>query len=240
MIQIIPSIAIYQGKCVKVPPGDFEHPVVYGDSPIEVAQTLEDHGIKRVHLIDLDGAKQGGVVNYNALKMMTGYTDLSIDFSGGIQTDSDVRLAFESGAKFITSATIAAKERTFFAGWLVTYGRERVVLAADSKKGKIVTGGWMRETEIDLMELIGYYYERGIKYVKCTDVNRDGTLEGPAIELYKQILQEYPELCLLASGGVRSVADIDKLAEIGVYGVLFGKAYYEGKIDLKDLRQYLE
>jgi phosphoribosylformimino-5-aminoimidazole carboxamide ribotide isomerase len=240
MIQIIPSISIYNGKCVKVPPGDFEHAVVYGDSPLDVAQTFEDHGIRRIHLIDLDGAKKGRVVNYNILQMIAGYTNLDIDFSGGIHTDSDVRTAFECGAKYITAASVAATERGFFSSWLISYGRERIVMAADARAGKIITGGWRQKTDIDLMELVGYYYERGIKYVKCTDVGRDGQLQGPATDLYEQILAAYPDICLLASGGVRSVEDIRKLDEMGVYGVMFGKAYYEGQIDLDDLRPFLQ
>jgi phosphoribosylformimino-5-aminoimidazole carboxamide ribotide isomerase len=240
MIQIIPSISIFNGKCVKVPPGDFEHPIEYGDSPLDVAQTFADHGIERLHLIDLDGARKGKVVNYEILQMIAAYTDLHVDFAGGIQTDSDIRTAFVCGAKFVTSASVAATERAFFASWLISYGRERIVLAADTKNGKIITGGWQRNTDIDLMELIDYYYERGIKYVKCTDVSLDGQLQGPAIPLYKQILAKYPDIKLLASGGVRSVADIEKLAEIGVYGVMFGKAYYEGLINLKDLEKFTQ
>jgi phosphoribosylformimino-5-aminoimidazole carboxamide ribotide isomerase len=240
MIRIIPSISIYQGKCVKVPPGDFEHPVVYGDSPVEVAQIFEEHGIRRIHLVDLDGAKKGSVVNYGMVRMIAGYTNLTVDFAGGIQTEEDVRLAFANGAVSVAAASVAASNRELFLSWLNTYGRERIVLTADTRKGKIVTDGWRRSTDIDLFELIGYYYERGIKYVKCTDVGRDGTLEGPAIELYKQILVDFPDICLMASGGVRSVNDIDSLADAGVYGVIFGKAYYEGKIKLDDLRNYLD
>ncbi len=239
MIQLIPSISIYNGKCVKVPPGDFEHAVFYGESPIEVAQTFEDHGIKRVHLIDLDGARKGRVVNYDILRMITGYTDLAVDFAGGVQTDSDIRTAFEYGAKTIISASIAVKERRFFTAWLVSYGREHIILAADARKGSILTDGWQRDTGVDIMELIGYYYERGVKYVKCTDVERDGRQQGPAFELYKQILMDFPDISLIASGGVSSVEDIDKLAEMGVYAVMFGKAYYEGNIDLKDLKVFL-
>jgi len=239
MIQIIPSISIYQGKCVKVPPGDFENPVIYGDSPIEVAQLFEEHGIRKIHLVDLDGAKKGSVVNFSVLRMIAGYTSLSVDFSGGIHTDEDVQLALENGATYIAAASVAAINQDIFASWIKTYGRERIVLTADSLNGKIITDGWRHSTAIDLFSLIAYYYERGIKYIKCTDVGRDGTMEGPALDLYKQILTDFPDICLMASGGVRSVADIDNLATIGVYGVIFGKAYYEGRIKLEDLRHYL-
>ncbi len=239
MIQIIPAISVYQGKCVKVPPGDFEHPVIYGDSPVEVAQTFEEYGIRRIHLVDLDGAKKGSVVNFSVLRMIAGYTSLSVDFSGGIQTSEDVQLAIQNGATYVAAASVAVVNRPEFSSWIDTYGRDRIVLTADSMNGKIVTGGWQQTTEIDLLELIRYYYDKGIKYVKCTDVGRDGTMEGPAIDLYKQILAEFPDICLLASGGVRSVSDIDKLAVAGVYGVIFGKAYYEGKIKLEDLRHYM-
>jgi phosphoribosylformimino-5-aminoimidazole carboxamide ribotide isomerase len=239
MIEIIPSISVYQGKCVKVPPGDFENPIVYGDSPMEVAQAFEDNGIRRIHLIDLDGAKKGSVVNHNVLQMIAGYTNLSIDFTGGIHTKADAQMAFDNGAKFVTAASVAATKRDFFATWIGHFGREKIVLAADALRGKIVTDGWRKSTGIDLFEQIAFYYEKGIKCVKCTDVGRDGTLEGPSIGLYKQILTDFPGICLLASGGVRNTKDIHKLAEIGVFGVIFGKAYYEGKIKLRDLRDYL-
>lgn len=239
MIQIIPAISIYQGKCVKMPPGDFEHPIIYGDSPVEVAQEFEQHGIRRVHLVDLDGARKGSVVNFSVLRMIAGYTSLSIDFSGGIHTSEDVQLAIQNGATYVAAASVAVVNRKEFSSWIETYGKDRIVLTADAMNGKIVTGGWQQNTQIDLFEQIAYYHNLGIKYVKCTDVGRDGTMEGPAIELYKQILSEFPDICLLASGGVRSVSDIDKLAVAGVYGVIFGKAYYEGKIKLEDLRHYL-
>lgn len=239
MIQIIPAISIYQGKCVKVPPGDFENPIIYGDSPVDVAQLFEEHGIRRVHLVDLDGAKKGTVVNFSVLRMISGYTSLSIDFSGGIHTSEDVQLSLQNGATYVAAASIAVTDRKEFSSWIDTYGKDRIILTADSRNGKIITDGWRQSTQIDLFELIGYYHSLGIKYVKCTDVGRDGTMEGPAIDLYKQLLEEFPDLCLLASGGVRSVTDIDKLAVAGVYGVIFGKAYYEGKIKLSDLRHYL-
>lgn len=239
MIEIIPSISVYQGKCVKVPPGDFDNPVIYCDSPLEVAQAFEDGGIRRVHLVDLDGAKKGSVVNHEVLRMIAGYTSLAIDFTGGIHTEADARTAFDNGAAFVTAASVAATDRERFSAWIGHFGREKVVLAADTLNGKIVTDGWRTSTDIGLRDQVAFYHQKSIKYVKCTDVGRDGTLEGPSIELYEQILTDFPDICLLASGGVRNTADIRRLAEIGVFGVMFGKAYYEGKIKLKDLRDYL-
>ena len=239
MIEIIPSISVYQGKCVKVRPGDFENPVIYCDSPMEVAQAFEDNGIRRIHLVDLDGAKKGSVVNHEVLRMIAGYTSLAIDFTGGIHTEADAQTAFENGASFVTAASVAATNRELFVAWIGCFGREKIVLAADTLAGRIVTDGWRKSTDIGLFEQIAFYYEKGIKYVKCTDVGRDGTLEGPSIGLYQQILADFPGICLLASGGVRNTADIHRLAEIGVFGVMFGKAYYEGRIKLKELREYL-
>jgi phosphoribosylformimino-5-aminoimidazole carboxamide ribotide isomerase len=239
MIQIIPSITLYKGKCVKMAPGDFENAEVFDVDPIGLAQSFEDHGIKRIQLIDLDGAKRGRVVNHNILRMIAHYTNLAVDFSGGIFTDSDVRIAFENGAKFITADSVAANERNFFASWVVSYGREKIVLSADARDGKIVTHGWQKNTNIDLMEFLGYYVERGIKYVKCTDLGSVGKMQGPAFGLYKTILETYPDIYLLASGGVRSMDDIMKLEEMGVQGVMFSTAYYQGKIDLKDLEKLI-
>ena len=240
MIEIIPSISILQGKCVKVHPGHFENPVVYSHDPLETAQQLETAGIKRLSLIDLDGAKSGEAVNYNILEMIARYTSLSVDFSGGINSEDDIRTAFECGAKHVAVSTLAVRKPELFTSWIVTYGREKVILVADAVKGKIITGSWLKETEIDLLEHIDFFYERGIKYVKCTDVTKDGELEGPPFELYSQLLKTYPRLSLIASGGVSSIDDILKLQEIGVQGVMFSTAYYEGRIDLKALQQVLQ
>ena len=239
MIQIIPSITLYKGKCVKMAPGDFENAQVFDIDPIELAQSFEDHGIKRLQLVDLDGAKRGRIVNHNILCMIARYTSLAVDFSGGIVTDSDVRIAFENGAKYITADNVVTNERNFFSSWVVSYGREKIVLSADARDGKIVTHGWRKKTDIDLMEFLGYYVERGIKYVKCTDLNQVGQMQGPAFDLYKTILETYPDIYLLASGGIRSMDDIIKLEEMGVHGVMFSTAYYQGKIDLKDLEKMI-
>jgi phosphoribosylformimino-5-aminoimidazole carboxamide ribotide isomerase len=239
MIELIPSIAIYNGKCVKMAPGDFEHPVIYNADPIELAQTFESHGIRRVQLIDLDGAQKGRVVNYNILCQIASYTGLAVDFSGGIYTDSDVRIAFENGARYITAASVAAKERSFFSSWIVSYGREKIALAADTQDGKIMTRGWQRNTNIDVMEHIEFYVNRGIKYVKCTDISRHGKLQGPSFDLYREILEHFPDIYLIASGGVGAVEDIIKLEEMGVHAVMFSTAYYDGKIKIEDLEKIM-
>jgi phosphoribosylformimino-5-aminoimidazole carboxamide ribotide isomerase len=171
--------------------------------------------------------------------MIAAYTSLAVDFSGGIYTDSDVRIAFESGARYITAASVAAKERNFFSSWIVSYGREKIALAADTQDDKIMTSGWQRNTNIDVMEHIEYYANRGIKYVKCTDVSRHGKLAGPSFDLYQKILERFPDIYLIASGGVGSVEDIVKLEEMGVHAVMFSTAYYEGKIDLKELEKIM-
>lgn len=240
MIEIIPSLSVYQRRLVKMAPGDYDNPVVYDQDPVEMAQELEAAGIRRIQLVDLDGAKQGSIVNREILKMMAGYTDLEVDFTGGIYTDSDIRAAFENGARYITAATVAAREPAFFASWIVSYGREKMVLAADSRDGKIVAGGWQNTTQIDVLDHIQFFYDRGIKYVKCTDLAKDGKMEGPALDLYGRILDRFPDLKVLASGGVSSVADIEQLEEMGVYGVLIGKAFYDGRIRLADLSKYLQ
>jgi len=237
MIEIIPTISIYQGKCVKVAPGKFESPVVYGNDPLEVAQEFKDQGIKHISIIDLDGAQQGEAVNYNILEMIVRYTDLKVDFSGGINSEDDIRNAFECGATYVAAATIAAQKPDFFASWLVTYGNEKIILVADGIEGKIMTGGWQKKTEIDLISHIDFFYERGIKYVKCTDVSKDGGMAGPPFELYKTIMEKFPRIKLIASGGVSSIDDILKLQEIGVFGVMFGRAYYEKKINLHELQK---
>jgi phosphoribosylformimino-5-aminoimidazole carboxamide ribotide isomerase len=239
MIEIIPSISIFQGKCVKVHPGNFENPIVYDKNPLEAAQELEDLGIKRLSLIDLDGAKSGEAVNFEILEMIARYTQLDIDFSGGINSEDGIRTAFECGAKHIAASTIAVQKPDFFTSWIVTYGREKLILAADAINGKITTSGWVKTTEINLLQHIDFFYDRGIKYIKCTDVSKDGEMEGPPLELYKQILEKYPRISLIASGGVSSIDDIVSLQNIGVHGVMFSTAYYEGKINLKELQQVL-
>ncbi len=239
MIQIIPSIAIKDGKIIRVEGANFDQAKVYNDSPIDVARKLEDHGIKIVHLVDLDGAHRGAPVNYHILEMLSGHTDLELDFTGGIHTDGDISKAYEYGADYITAASVAVERKELFASWIVSYGREKITLGADVLNGKIAYKGWMQNTDIDILEHIGYFYERGLKYVKTTDIAKEGSLAGPAFDLYASIIKEFPEICVLASGGVRNIDDIKRLNDMGVFAVIFGKAYYEGNIKLEDLKEFL-
>jgi len=239
MIQIIPSIWIREGRCVRVKQGDFSQEKIYEESPLDLARRFEDHGIKIIHLVDLDGARRGSPVNYYTLEAIAGHTSLKIDFAGGIQTDGDISKAFEYGAKYITAATVAVRNPELFASWIISYGRERMTLGADSIDGKIAIKGWQKQTPIDIFKHIEYFYNRGLKYVKTTDIARDGLLEGPSFELYGKMMEQFPDIQLLASGGVRSIEDIDRLNDMGVYSVIFGKALMEERIKLEDLKKYL-
>lgn len=239
MIQIIPSIVINDGKVIKMQQGDFAREKVYKQSPIDLARNFEDHGIEVVHLVDLDGARRGQPVNYHILEAIAGYTNLKIDFTGGIHTDGDISKAYEYGATYITAASIAATRREQFSSWIISYGREKITLGADVIDGKIAIRGWQRNTNIDLFDHIEYFYSRGLKYVKSTDISRDGVMVGPAFNMYKEIKNRFPDLCILASGGVRNVDDIKKLNDMGIFAVIFGRAYYEGKITLKELENFL-
>ncbi len=239
MIKILPSIWVIKGKCVRVKQGDYSNQIIYNDSPLDVALEFEDHGIRQVHLVDLEGARRGSPINYPVLEAIAGYTNLRIDFTGGIHTDGDISKSFEYGANYITAATIAVYDKELFSSWLVSYGRDLVTLAADSKDRKIIVKGWQKNTEIDLFDHVQYYYDRGLKYLKTTDIDKDGQLEGPSLDLYKELITRFPSLRLIASGGVRSIQDIEKLQELGVYGVHFGKAYYEGNIKLSELASFL-
>ncbi|MEO9805538.1 MAG: 1-(5-phosphoribosyl)-5-[(5-phosphoribosylamino)methylideneamino] imidazole-4-carboxamide isomerase [Reichenbachiella sp.] len=235
---LVPSISIKDGKVTRLTRGDYTSGKIYNESPIDLARQFEDHGINRLHLIDLDGAKKGTPVNYHILEMMSGYSDIAINFSGGIHTDGDITKCFEFGAESITSATIAVYNPDMFSSWMMSYGREKIALGADTLDGLIRVGGWQKGTKIDLFEHIDYFYSRGLKYLKTTDISREGAMEGPSFGLYQQVIEKFPNLCLFASGGIRSVDDIQHLQDIGVYGVIFGKAFYEGKITLKDIEGF--
>ena len=235
---LVPSISVIEGKTIRLTKGDYSSEKVYDDTPIDVAKQFEDHGISRIHLIDLDGAKKGETVNYDVLHMISAYTDLKINFTGGMHTDGDVLKAFEYGAESITAASIAVSNKEMFANWLMSYGRQKVALAADSLDGKIQIKGWQKKTTKNLFEHVAYFYDRGLKYLKTTDISKDGSMEGPAFDLYKKLLKEFPNLSVFASGGVRGMDDIKKLKDIGLYGVIFGKAFYEGTITLKDIDNY--
>jgi len=239
MIQIIPSISIINGKVTRLKQGDYSNETVYEDSPVDVARRFEDVGIKKIHIVDLDGARKGAPVNYHVLEAIAGYTNLKIDYSGGISTDGDISKCYEYGASSITASSLAINNKKLFGSWLVSYGREKITLGADALEGKITIKGWQKATDIDLFDHLDYYYMRGVKYVKSTDVAKDGIQEGPNFDMYKNIISRFSGINLIASGGVRSVDDIKQLNDIGVKGVIFGRAYYEGNITLNDLQPLL-
>ena len=239
MIQIIPSISIINGKVTRLKQGDYSNETVYKDSPVDVARRFEEVGIKKIHIVDLDGARKGSPVNYHVLEAIAGYTNLKIDYSGGISTDGDISKCYEYGATSITASSVAINNKKLFASWLVSYGREKITLGADALDGKITIKGWQKATDIDLFDHLDYFYMRGVKYVKSTDVSKDGIQEGPNFDMYKEIISKFKGINLIASGGVRSVDDIKQLNDIGVKGVIFGRAYYEGNLTLNDLKPLL-
>jgi phosphoribosylformimino-5-aminoimidazole carboxamide ribotide isomerase len=242
MIQVIPSIAIRNGKVVKMRKGDPSSEKAYDENPLDLAKRFEDHGIEVVHLVDLDGATKGSPVNWFALEAIAGHTNLKVDFTGGISTDGDISKAYEFGAAYITAASVAVTDPELFASWIISFGREKITLGADvvdKDSMRLLYRGWKDKSELTLHEHLAYFYNRGLKYVKSTDVSRDGVLEGPAFEFYKEVRTAFPELSILASGGVRGVDDIKRLQDMGIFGVIFGKAFYEGVLKLEDLEQFL-
>lgn len=242
MFEIIPSIWLIDGKCVRLKRGDFATQEVISSNPLEIAQTFEGIGIKRLHLVDLDGARRGEPKNYHILEAISGYTELNVDFTGGVSTDGDVIKCFEFGAKTVTIASAAANHPERFAQFILSYGREKINLAADTnpEDHKIKIKGWLKKTEIDLFDHIEFFYDRGLKYLKCSDVTRDGVMEGPNLELYKEIQDRFPSIHVAASGGVRGIDDFKKLRDMGLKAAVFGRAYYEGKISLNDLEKFLK
>lgn len=235
MIEIIPAIDIIDGKCVRLSQGDYNEKKIYNENPVEVAKMFEGTGITRLHLVDLDGAKAKHIVNYNVLENITSQTSLIVDFGGGIQSDEDVDIAFSSGADMITGGSIAVKNRDMFLSWLNKYGNEKIILGADCKDRKIAVSGWQESTTLNIIDFIGSYVEKGIKKVVCTDISKDGMLQGPSLGLYEEILQAFPGLYLIASGGVGSFQDIIDLENTGMPAVIIGKAIYENKITLEEL-----
>ena len=235
MIELIPAIDIIGGQCVRLTKGDYDQKTVYRDSPSEVAKEFEDLGFKRLHVVDLDGAKSKHIVNDAVLKSITTETNLIVDFGGGIKTDEDIEKAFASGASMVTVGSIAVTHPELFMGWLEKYGAERMILGADVRHGKISINGWKEDSEEDLLPFLKKYIDAGVRNVLCTEISKDGTLSGPAIDLYKEIMAAYPELHLIASGGVSSIDDIKALDKAGIPSVVFGKAIYEGKINLNEL-----
>ena len=237
-MQLIPSISILNGKINRLKKGDFTNPETYDDSPVDLAKKFEDHGIEILHLLDLDGVLEGWPVNYHILEAIAGHTNLKIDFTGGVNTDGDISKSFEYGANYLTMGSIAVKRPKRFASWIISYGREKITLSAGSKDGKIVVRGWQQETDIDLFEHIEYFYDRGLKYVKVTDICLDGMMEGSAFDLYAKVMKRFPDIKVLASGGVRNMDDVNKLADLGVYSTIFGRAFFEGKIKLEELEAF--
>lgn len=236
---IIPAIDLIGGKCVRLSQGDYSSKKEYHDDPLEMAKRFEGAGITRLHLVDLDGAKAKKIVNADVLERICSGTSLQVDFGGGIQADEEIEKAFSLGAKQVTGGSIAVKNPTLFETWISTYGAKKIILGADAKNKKIAVGGWEETTSVDLIPFIKSYFDKGIRYVICTDVAKDGLLQGPSIELYQEILQEIPKLKLIASGGVSSVKDLEELEKIGVYGTIVGKAYYEGRVTLEELASFV-
>ncbi|MBN7811255.1 1-(5-phosphoribosyl)-5-[(5-phosphoribosylamino)methylideneamino]imidazole-4-carboxamide isomerase [Algoriphagus sp. H41] len=238
-MQIIPAIDLIGGKCVRLSQGDYSSKKEYHDDPLEMAKRFEGAGIQRLHLVDLDGAKAKKIVNGAVLERISQGTSLQVDFGGGIQADEEIEKAFELGAKQVTGGSIAVKNPELFKSWIKSYGPEKIILGADAKDRKIAVGGWEETTTVDLIPFIQSYVGLGIQYVICTDVAKDGLLQGPSVELYQEILQEIPNLKLIASGGVSSVKDLEELEKIGVYGTIVGKAYYEGRVTLEELAVFV-
>ena len=238
-MRIIPAIDIIDGKCVRLSKGDYNTKKIYNESPLEVAKEFEAHGIQYLHLVDLDGAKSKHIVNHKVLEQIASQTSLKIDFGGGLKTDDDLRIAFESGASQITGGSIAVKDPETFKSWLQKFGANNIILGADAKDEKVAVSGWLEESKEELIPFIQGYQEEGVSYVICTDISKDGMLEGPSFELYKRILEETKNLKLIASGGISSFDELPKLAELGCEGTIIGKAIYEGRISMKQLENYI-
>jgi phosphoribosylformimino-5-aminoimidazole carboxamide ribotide isomerase len=238
-MRIIPAIDIIDGKCVRLSKGDYDTKIIYNENPLEVAKSFEAHGIEYLHLVDLDGAKSSKIVNYKILEQIATQTSLKIDFGGGLKSDDDLKIAFESGANQITGGSIAVKNRTIFEKWISEYGSDKIILGADAKDEKIAVSGWLEDSNEDLVPFIQDYQTKGIQYVICTDIAKDGMLEGPSFDLYGKILDEAKGIKLIASGGISTFDELPKLAELGCEGTIIGKAIYEGRITLKQLENYI-
>lgn len=238
MFKVIPSLSVSQGKIVLLKKGDFSNQLKYDFNILDAAKLLEDNGIKLVHFLDLDGVKKATPKNYNTLEIIANHTDLKIDFMGGIRTDGDINKVLEFGASYFTVSSVAVNNNELFASWIMSYGREKLSLMANVSDGKLVYQAFNKKADIDIYEHIEFFHMRGLKYLKVTDMNRDGVLEGPNFELYKNLKEKFPDMSIAASGGVRSIDDIKKLQSMGLYGVIVGRALYEGKIKIEDLQQF--
>jgi len=237
-MQIIPAIDIIEGKCVRLTEGDYAQKKIYNEDPLEVAKQFEGVGLMRLHLVDLDGAKSGKVINWKVLEKLANKTNLVIDFGGGIKTEATLKTVLDTGATYATIGSLAVKERAIFEQWIERFGADIFMLGADVYTEKIAVGGWLEKTEIDVYDFIGSYMSKGVTQLFCTDIQKDGKLEGPSIELYKKILQQYPSLQLIASGGVSQLKDLEELRTIGCSAVIVGKAIYENKISLSELSTF--
>jgi phosphoribosylformimino-5-aminoimidazole carboxamide ribotide isomerase len=238
-IEIIPAIDLIDGKCVRLAQGDYNQKTVYNENPLEVAKMFEAAGISRLHLVDLDGAKAKHIINHKVLENIANHTGLIIDFGGGLKSDEDLKIAFESGAQMITGGSIAVREKDTFLKWLEKYGSEKIILGADAKSGNIAVGGWLETTSLPVIEFIAEFHKEGISKVISTDISRDGMLTGPSIELYQGIIDLLPKVGIIASGGIATMGDILKLDEMGVPGVITGKALYENRITLKEIERFI-
>lgn len=238
-MEIIPAIDIIDGKCVRLTQGDYQQKKIYNENPLEVAKNFEDHGIRRLHLVDLDGAKQKHIVNHKTLAAIASQTNLQIDFGGGVKTEEDLKAAFDAGAAQVTGGSIAVKEPETFLRWIHTYGNEKIILGADARDRQVAISGWQEQVTTNVVDFIQDYQQKGVKYVICTDVAKDGLLQGPSAQLYEEILKITPEIRLIASGGVTSFQDLIMLRDLGVYGAIVGKALYEGRIKLTELQEFL-
>ena len=240
MIELIPAIDLIGGKCVRLTKGDYDTQKVYNEDPVAVAREFEEYGFKRLHVVDLDGARSKHVVNHKVLERMAQATNLIIDFGGGIKTDEDIRIATENGAQMVTVGSVAVTQPDLFLGWLQQLGSERIILGADVKNGRISINGWKEDSSDELIPFLDKYIQRGVQKVLCTEISKDGTLQGPATALYREIMTQFPQCHLIASGGVSSMNDLKELDQAGIPAVVFGKAIYEGRIALKDLALWME
>jgi len=238
-MKIIPAIDIIDGKCVRLTKGDYATQKTYNENPLEVAKQFEASGIEFLHLVDLDGAKSSRIVNYQVLERIASKTSLKIDFGGGLKSDDDVEIAFNSGANQITGGSIAVKNPTLFQSWITKYGAERIILGADVADKKIAISGWQEVTDLELFPFVESYKSLGLNTVICTDIAKDGMLEGTSVELYKELMTQFPDLNLVASGGVTTIKELDELASNNIYGAIIGKAIYEGRIALKELEKFI-
>ena len=237
-MKIIPAIDIIDGKCVRLSKGNYNSQITYNQNPLEVAKTYEDHGIEFLHLVDLDGAKSNHIINYSILEIIASKTNLKIDFGGGIKTENDVNLAFNSGANQVTCGSVAVKQPEIFCEWILNYGSEKIILGADVRGKYVATDGWINTSNQSIFDFINFYQNKGIETVTCTDISKDGMLEGPSFKLYSKIIDAY-NINLVASGGVSEYDDILKLDDMGCYGIIIGKAIYENKISLKQLENFI-